>query len=74
MKKWGGLDYDTLYSSNLCININCCKKGCQIPSSTFNRSKIKMEEFTITIENNGIMIYWFFADRNSEKLILFQAA
>ena len=39
MKKWGGLDYDTLYSSNLCININCCKIGCQIPNSTVNRQK-----------------------------------
>jgi hypothetical protein len=35
---------------------------------------MKMEEFIIPIENTGIMIYWFFADRNSEKLILFQAA
>jgi hypothetical protein len=31
-----------------------------------------MEEFTN--ENNVIMICWFFAEGNSEKLILFQAA
>jgi hypothetical protein len=63
MKKWGGLNYDTLYSSNLCININCCKKGCQIPNSTFNRQKEKWKNSPMKT-----MLSWFVGFSQKEKV------